>query len=210
MRKFPEDFSDILSMEYRWPKKGDRLLKQGADWDRSAAFEAHQLSRDAYIWDGYMTAGAALIDETERRPEDRDTLIYPILFNYRHGLEAAMKWTIEQYGCLADIRLEPDDRNHDLWGLWSLCKKIFDAVRDGNEKNEAVKVVEQVVQEFQQIDKSGMAFRYSKNKNGATITLPANRIDLGNLQKVMEGVDNFFQGTDGWLDNIASAAPDYY
>lgn len=197
-------------MEHRWPKKADRLLKPGTDWDTSAGFASHQLSRDAYIWDGYMTAGAALIDETERRPVDRDTLIYPILFNYRHGLEAAMKWTIEQYGSLANTWLDPDDRNHDLWALWKLCKKIFTVAAEANSaEDEAVQVVEQVVKDFQQIDKSGTAFRYSKNKNGASIMLPANRIDLGNVQRVMEAVDNFFKGSDGWLDSLA-AEPDYY
>src|SRR5262245_35639735 len=99
-------------------QKRRSAVQPGTDWDTSAGFEAHQLARDAFIWDGYMTAGAALIDETERRPSDRDLLIYPILFNYRHGLEAAMKWTIEQYGLFfANIVLEPNDRNHDLWGL---------------------------------------------------------------------------------------------
>ncbi len=174
MRKFPETFSDILTMEHRWPQKGDRLLKHGTDWDTSAGFASHQLARDAYIWDGYMTAGAALIDETERRPSDRDTLVYPILFNYRHGLEAAMKWTIEQYGSLANIALDPDDRTHDLWGLWKLCREIFAAVNEPeSQDDEGVQAIEQIVKDFQQIDKSGIAFRYSKNKNGAIITLPS-------------------------------------
>src|SRR5690349_6664863 len=117
-----------------------------------------------------MTAGAALIDETERQPQDRNLLIYPILFNYRHGLEAAMKWTIEQYGSLANITL--NDRNHDLLGLWTLCKAIFATVSAPESENEGVEAVEQIVKDFQQIDKIGTAFRYSKNKDGAVITLP--------------------------------------
>jgi hypothetical protein len=85
MRQFPTSFSDILNIESRWPKKGDRLLRASNDPQTAATFAAHQLSRDAFIWDGYMTAGAALIDEAERRPHQRFTLGYPILFNY-HGV----------------------------------------------------------------------------------------------------------------------------
>jgi hypothetical protein len=206
MRRFPENFQDILNMEHRWPKKGDRLLKSSGDWGTSAGFESHQLARDAFIWDGYITAGAALIDETERRPHDRDLLIYPILFNYRHGLETAMKWTVEQYGSLGNVTMA--DRNHDLLGLWKLCKEIFAAVNAP--ENDGVEAVEQIVQDFQQIDKSGTAFRYSKNKDGAVITLPGDRIDLGNVQRVMEAVGNFFKGTDGWLDDLSRNVPDYY
>jgi hypothetical protein len=187
MRTFPKTFSDILTMRHLWPQKGDRLLRPSQDWDKSAAFSSHQLARDAYIWDGYMTAGAALIDEAERRPTDRDVLVYPILFNYRHGLEAAMKWTIELYGGCIGVGL--DEKDHNLWTLWSLCKKILMEARLPDERDDDIRAVEQVVKEFHEIDKYAMAFRYSKNKNGAMIPLPDMRVDLENVQRVMEEVD---------------------
>jgi len=43
MRTFPEDlssFTDLLEIKHRWPEKGDRLLKSGADWNTSAGFSA--------------------------------------------------------------------------------------------------------------------------------------------------------------------------
>ena len=150
--------------------------------------------------------GAALIDEAQRRPHDRDMLLYPILFNYRHGLEAAMKWTIERYGRLAHVELDVLD--HDLWSLWKKCKAILSAVSTSDD-DEPLKVVEQVVQDFHGLDKGAVALRYSKNKNGRVILLPDKPIDLENVQRVMEAVDNFFKGADGLLDHYASASPDY-
>ena len=41
-----------------------------------------------------MSAGAALIEACEEDSHERHFLIYPILFNYRHGIELAMKWVI--------------------------------------------------------------------------------------------------------------------
>ena len=154
-----------------------------------------------------MTAGAALIDEVERRPHDRYTLIYPILFNYRHGLEAAMKWTIEQYGRLAEVAL--DERDHDLWALWKKCRAILLAVPTSDD-DEPLKAVEQIVKDFHDFDPFAVNLRYSKNKDGVTVPLPDKPIDLQNTQRVMEAVDNFFKGADGMLDNMLSAAPDYY
>ena len=206
MRKFPKNFSDILTMESRWPKKGDRLLVSSDEWQTAASFAPDQISREAFIWDGYITAGAALIDEAQRRPHDRDMLLYPILFNYRHGLEAAMKWTIERYGRLAHVELDVLD--HDLWSLWKKCKAILSAVSTSDD-DEPLKVVEQVVQDFHGLDKRAVALRYSKNKNGRVILLPDKPIDLENVQRVMEAVDNFFKGADGLLDHYASASPDY-
>jgi hypothetical protein len=145
MRTFPKKFTDIPTMPYLWPKKGDRLLRSSNDWDSAAAFTPRQLYRDVSIWDGYMTAGAALIDEAERRTVDRgDVLVYPILFNDRHGLEAAMKWTVEQYGGLANVSLDPSDLNHDLWSLWKQCKEILLAAALPGESDEALLVVEQI------------------------------------------------------------------
>jgi len=208
MRKFPKTFSDILSVENRWPRNGDRLLRTSDDWQTATSFAPHQISRDAFIWDGYMTAGAALIDEAERRPHQRYTLVYPILFNYRHGLEIAMKWTIDMYGGLANVQLGSDDRDHDLWSLWKLCKKVLAAASppDGDDR---LLAVEQIVKDFHDLDKNGVALRYSKTKDGAMISLPDKPIDLGNMQRVMEGVNNFFKGADGFLSNIESAMPDY-
>ena len=83
---------DLAALEYRWPKKGDRLLRAEDDWQRSVAFEERQISRHVHIWEGYMKAGAALVDQCERGDNlDRHQLVYPILFCYRHGLELAMK-----------------------------------------------------------------------------------------------------------------------
>jgi hypothetical protein len=202
MRKFPKTFSDILAMEYRWPKKGDRLLRPSDDPRTAVSFSPHQFSRDAFIWDGYMTAGAALIDEAERRPHDRNTLVYPILFNYRHGLEVAMKWTIEQYGSVANVALDALD--HDLWSLWKKCKAILLAVPTPD-ADESLKSVEQMVKDFHDLDKEAIALRYSRKANGVTILLPDKPINLENVEHVMEAVDNFFKGTDGMLSDIISA-----
>jgi hypothetical protein len=193
-------------MEHRWPKKGDRLLVSSKDRQTAASFTSHQISREAFIWDGYMTAGAALIDEAQRGPHDRDMLLYPILFNYRHGLEAAMKWTIERYGRLAHVELDVLD--HDLWSLWKKCKAILTAVSTSDD-DEPLKVVEQVVRDFHGLDKHAVALRYSKNKNGRVILLPDKPIDLENVQRVMGAVDNFFKGADGLLADVESASQDY-
>jgi hypothetical protein len=210
MRAFPKTFSDILTVQHSWPKKGDRLLGSTGGLKIAATFAADQLARDAFLWDGYMAAGAALIDETERRPQYRFVLVYPILFNYRHGLEVAMKWLIERYGSLANVRLNPTDRDHDLWRLWKQCKEILVAAGSRGDDDESLRTVEQIVKEFHDLDGRAVALRYSKTKDGVAIMLPEGPIDLGNTQRVMEAIDNFFKGVDGMLNDVYSANTDYY
>lgn len=147
-----------------------------------------------------MIAGATLIDEAQRRPQDRDLLLYPILFNYRHGFEAAMKWTIEMYGTSANIALGPDDMNHNLGDLWKKCRKLLLAAPTPDD-DEPLRAVEQIVKDFHDLDKSALALRYSRTKSGKTILLPDSPIDLENVRQVMEAVNNFFQGADGFLSD---------
>ncbi len=207
LMKRPKTFVEIAENigNYRWPKKGDRLLRASDDWDRGVEFSANPVSRHAHIWSGYMRAGAALIEECDQDSVDRHFLIYPILFNYRHGLELAMKWIIDHYGIYAGVRLTQDARDHDLWGLWRLSKQVIIEVGSEGEDDDALRVVEQIVKDFHDLDKSALAFRYSMTKKGATIKLPDISIDLENVGDVMVAVDNFFTGVDGQLDANSSA-----
>ena len=152
-----------------------------------------------------MRAGAALVTECERFSSDRHFLVYPILFNYRHGLELAIKWIIDSYGRCAGIYLEPDDLNHDLWSLWKMCKEVILKV-GSDDTDGSIKAVEQIVKDFHDCDSGAMSFRYSRNKDGAAIPLPDISIDIQNIRDVMEGVDNFFSDADGQLDANCSAA----
>jgi len=96
----------------------------------------------------------------------------------------------------------------DCGGLWSLCKKILAAASPGD-GDEPMFAVEQIVKDFHDLDKNATALRYSKNKNGMTILLTDKPIDLENVQNVMEALDNFFKGADGFLSDLAAAQPDY-
>lgn len=194
--------------EFKWPKKGDRLLRDENNWQRAVTFTEHEIARDVHIWDGYMQAGAMLVEEcqsNERAP--RHELVYPILFCYRHGLELAIKWIINRYGRYTDISAE-DYAHHNLWQLWKVCKKIIiDVGSDGG--MESLMAVEQVVKDFHDLDEGSFSFRYSMDKKGALVRLPNVPFDLTNIKDVMEAVNNLFVGADGELDNSSSISDSY-
>ena len=142
-----------------------------------------------------MSAAAALIDACEKDRPERQILIYPILFNYRHGIELAMKWIIVTYGRYSSAEIG-EIEHHDLWQLWKLCRQVI--IEVGSE-DESILVVEQVIKDFHDLDKTALAFRYSRDKNRALIALPEGMIDLENIRDVMEAVGHFFDGADGQL-----------
>ena len=89
-----------------------------------------------------------------------------------------MKWVIKRYGRYSTVEIRDTDY-HNLWKLWEQCRQII--IEVGSE-NESIAVIEQVIKEFHDLDKSALAFRYSQNKNGALIALPDGMIDLQNIR----------------------------
>ena len=57
------------SNDYAWPSKGARLLRAQGDWNKAVSFADQEIARDVHIWDGYVRAGAALIEQCERLQE---------------------------------------------------------------------------------------------------------------------------------------------
>ena len=206
MTNSTEEMNNWLSIveqleNFRWPRKGDRLIRNCPNWNQGGEFSEDINSRHVHISDGYMIAAKILIDNCEAGNPKKHSLIYPILFNYRHAIELEMKWIIRIYGQHSTAKID-DFRHHNLLKLWNLCKSII--IEIGSE-DEAMQVVEQVVKDFHELDRSGQVFRYYSSKNGIPVSLPDYPIDLQNIRDVMEGVANFFLDVDGRLDANSSA-----
>jgi hypothetical protein len=71
MRNLPETFEELLDRPYRWPKKGDRLLRKTDDWNTGAGFSKDGISRHVHIWDGYMIRARGRDVSIKRRAKRR-------------------------------------------------------------------------------------------------------------------------------------------
>ena len=150
-----------------------------------------------------MAAGNLLIQACEENNHDGDLLVYPILFNYRHAIELALKWVIATHVKYSSLQIGKDKhKDHDLFDLWESCKKII--IESGTESDD-ISYVEQVIKDFHDWDKLAQAFRYPTDKNDIMIMLPDKKIDLRNVREVMEGLATFFKGIDGRLAAHISA-----
>jgi hypothetical protein len=173
----------------RVPEAGDRLFVCGRD-----SFLAKEVDERRYrLLQGYKRAGDILIQNALADPYDRDSLIFPAIFNYRHYIELALKAIIEEHGPFAGVSLGPK-KNHKLPELWQLFVKI--AAAFGYDCSDAAAVaVGGCIDEFAD-DVNATAFRYACNLDGGTPTLPKAGLDLVRLHDVMNGIENFFEGVD--------------
>ncbi|MBO9501648.1 hypothetical protein [Brevundimonas sp. A19_0] len=64
-----------------------------------------------------------------------------------------------------------------------------------------------IVAEFAKVDPGSFSYRYPVDTKGKLIELAHDRLDLGALADVMNAVDGYFSGCDGYLDHLQSAGP---
>lgn len=193
-------FEALLNLDFHWPTLGDSLFKT-APPGKGSELSDDGFQRLVLMATGYREAGDILVRQAEENYFHRDTLIYPIVFLYRHYIELQLKYILFMYGKRA--KQEADWVHHDLDVLWPKVRRVIEHFnRKPSLKNaEALNAVETCVAEFAKIDPKSFSFRYPVTKQGQPLTLPFASVDLSNLKHVMTNLDAFFIGVDGQLDD---------
>lgn len=75
----------------------------------------------------------------------------------------------------------------------------------GAADDEGVEAVGELVIEFSKIDPGSYTFRYPTDRKGAPLKIDMDRLNLPRLREVMEGLEHFFMGTDGYLDQLSDS-----
>jgi hypothetical protein len=145
----------------------------------------------AYV-DGYLEAArilaATVIDD--ELMGSRDSLIMPILYNARHGLELALKYTIERLKRLELIQAREGPVDHDILAYWG---RLRDADVIDLQTRTAIAALEPYVASLARIDSDGQQLRYFETKEGvrsldgiAVVNLPLVRESVGHLSEILE------------------------
>lgn len=141
--------------------------------------------------EGYRRAGDILSDYVYSTSRFQDTLIYPILFCYRHHLELRLKEIIRSGRMLLDEGTDYDD-GHSLVCLWNTSKKVI--IKVIQETPNEINLIDHFISEIDQIDASSDAFRYwetSKNKQRKKHLIGIRHIDIRNYRECMENIADF-------------------
>lgn len=199
-----DPFEQMLVQDFRWPRQDDQLFTESQDWQRNASIARHGHERLVQMMSGYKAAADLLVAHAARSGYDRDTLVFPIVFNYRHFIELSLKYLIAAYG--RTVNIEPNWQSHDLAKLWLTFKSLLREYGDDDPErtNEAV---ERLIADFAKVDPKSFTYRYPVDQAGQLLELGREHLDLQALADVMKGLDGYFSGCDGWLDNIQSNMP---
>lgn len=202
------------------PTEKDILFKSqsGNNFDYATINSQKGLNNEHSLFlliEGYRDASSKLLNEllTAEKVDwlKIDSLIYPILFSFRHYLELIIKDTIRNYN-LIDKKINSDEigfkKEHSILKLWSLLKSRIVGNYEGYDKETYKQClaentsVENMLIEINNLDEYSFGFRYpfqvvdyGKNINSKIVYMFGElKIDLNNLSENMSKLINFFEG----------------
>ncbi len=185
-----------------WPKNEDRLFANGSVRPKrlralAVMQPSSRRSRDAWypFIDGYRTAAIKLGDQLIEEDRSPDTLVYPLVFNWRHCIELQLKYVIFVLG-------NTTPTIHDLARLANRANELLLESKDAimsfgsmteHELRQPLRAMRDWCSEFQEIDKASDGFRYPFGTDGGASSLPATlrHLDIDNFQEQAKRLSNF-------------------
>jgi HEPN domain-containing protein len=143
------------------PLADDPFFRLPADSNWNACI-GKQGTEENYL-DGYIEAAVELVSTVieKKMLEKRDTVALPILYNARHAVELALKFTIERLVAAGVLSSAPP-RNHDIRAHLQL---LSDADLGDEELRRQVRALEPFVASLSRIDDDGQELRYHLNRD---------------------------------------------
>lgn len=174
-----------------------KLFKTDTDWQNNACITKD----DWYVYVlGYKKAADLLVEDVKMTAQAQDILVYPIVFLYRQYLELTLKLLIEITFKLADESHMKIPKKHDLSLLWNLfyskIKKIDSSINGVD-----ISLIKEVIPQFEEVDRSSMAFRYPIDNKGNAHLSELNYINLRHLADIMS---NFHKIVEGFISKLSA------
>lgn len=158
--------------------------------------------------EAFKVAADIVLDshQATKRGQHRDTLVFPVLYLYRHCLELKLKDLVllgvhTHFFNLTDVADALGE--HELCPLWTKAKRLILASYPTD--CEAA-VAESIINDFHQIDKDGQTLRYDRKKGTLKLRryerLPTH-VGIADLRTTMDSIfqylDNCYAGIlDCW------------
>lgn len=185
-----------------------------ADIKNSATFgDRFMDKKSAYIFGYYEAAKKLTRDAIDAKcGNEKNILIYPICFNYRHYIELHLKSLVEEVEILCDkmqilghspcatvpAKVTGElDREHSLEVLLKWLKERLCCVSG----EEFPQDIANYIKQMHDTDKNGQKYRYHKNKTGKLHFPKEATYDVANIAKIMQEVNEMLWAIDSYIDH---------
>ena len=137
--------------------------------------------------DGFRAAAVLLLEEAAKAPlwNDRDPLVWPALYSFRHYVELELKYLVRGF---PELGLGTPTTTHRLRTLWSPVAKGF-ARCFGEEDHQPFDVLERAIAILEALDPAGDGFRYATTRAGQSSMTEDVYLDPQALLRLINEVD---------------------
>jgi|APCry1669189070_1035195.scaffolds.fasta_scaffold12579_2 hypothetical protein len=182
---------------------GDKLFDYGEYQNLNACVGKNGGPYDFSSYgEGFFYAAFHNIDAIMDDKWTLDILVYPICFNFRHGIELYIKHFVVLSARLLDESASAFKTTHHLIDNWNLFSSFAERFPAGTISREDFLFVDNHIKNFISIDPSGQTFRYPEDLNKHLHLTGISVINVAVLYQKMKKIHDIFETWDCCLKEI--------
>jgi len=164
-------------------------LFEGIRGDKTNADIGWMSSKSPFYNSGYLLAAEELVKGFDERPtNEKDSLVFPIVFLYRQHIELTLKdiiGTIDRK--LSETEKRKALERHKLLNLWDLAITQYETFISNRNISlvftEKIKKERDIVKQFNQTDEDSFSFRFATDKKGKNLLEGIDYISIKNFRE---------------------------
>ncbi len=209
------------------PPRQDDVVFESAEAGTNACISYwHDVNRP--YKNGFRMAASRLALQVCETHADQDSLVYPILYLYRHHLELVLKDIFRTLTRLLEGQITVSDEKmlgrHDLVPLWEMIVPLLDPLCDSAGERpiptQDIEGISSYLQQLKEHDPDGQRFRYAtvvvrppKNsklplKHKRSIKKELRLVNIRVFASHMEQLADYLDGLGGWSAHLLQAKID--
>jgi len=142
------------------------IFEPSRDHRYMACIGENGFSDEATYSTGFLAGSEAMLRQIVKNNADgpeMDTLVYPILYSIRHGIELGIKHLLIKVHSLDENKYSLNDiQNHDLADIWKIWKTHAPFDR---RLSQSFDIMKNIIEQIHQADPTGQEFRYNRDRD---------------------------------------------
>ena len=191
-------------MKYEY--KYNALFRPGPNHDMNACIGRNGGPYDySSFGEGFFQAGFRIIERIEDGAWTLDILIYPLIFNFRHGIELYIKHFIVISERLQNGS-ETMNKNHSLISNWDIAEKSLLRLQHSWFDQLELAIAKDIIRDVVQVDPNNQVFRYPEDRNGKVFF---DDFSVINAEVLRDGMKLLFELFEKWESGLIALCGDH-
>lgn len=148
--------------------------------------------------EGFFRAGFQIVEAIKRGEWTLDILVYPAVFNFRHGIELYIKHLTILANRLLNAGVTMQ-QGHGILQNWAQLTILLSQIGDRHFDRLGISIVQDLLGDIVAIDSTGQVFRYPEDNRGRR---HLEQISIINVEVLADGMKILSQLFESWASGL--------